>query len=128
MSPAFSPQLHARIMRAVKSSSAGNVEMRRMNARRYRINWPLLAIVFPGMAALIVVAASILFLWYPARVPVNTGVARMPSLPPIRNPVASLSGPVASSLADARFAYLDRDARNVMHYMAGQMDVLPASR
>jgi hypothetical protein len=118
MSPAFSPSLHRRIMQRIGAESSERVPATGLPFRRYS---------YAAAAAVILIAGVIALLTYSVQTKPKT-VARLPAMPTIQNPVATLSGSVSTSLTDARFAYLDRDARNVMHYMADQVDVLPASR
>ena len=119
MPPAFSPELHQRILQRIQLNNAEPTPKLR------RLNWkPVFVAISGGIAAMTI-------FWVGRPQPathVNTGFVRLPSLPPLQNPVATFSGPVGDSLADARFAYLDRDARNVMRYMADQVDVLPNRR
>jgi hypothetical protein len=120
-SPPFSPELHSRIMQRI-SVAADGVTAEKPSAFR-----PSGLQFLAAAAAVLVIAGSIVLVKIPGAKPVKT-VAHVPTIPAFRNPVATISGSVDNSLVDARFAYLDRDARSAYLYLAHQVNVLPVSR
>ncbi len=116
--PPFSPLLHARIM--------GQIETVRERPTG-RVGWT------PGLRRLSV-AATVLFAGVSVAImlrhvpPHPSTIGRAPTLPSISIPSASVPEPLEQSFTDARYAYLDRDARDAVRYVARQIDVLPMSR
>lgn len=107
--PAFSPLLHARVMRAVGGPAA----------RRHR---------WPWAAAAVLAAATTAALLTRHRPPPSPVVVHPPvpaHLPELDVDLARLSDPAVEQLRAARYAYLDRDARSLAGFFSRQLDVLP---
>jgi hypothetical protein len=122
IAPAFSPHLHRRIMNRI------DAEPRRQSIAPFRSTWRSVA---PLAAAAVIVAGFGIarFARHSAPAPVPPAVAaRTPSIPSIPNPVRSLEAPVVKQWTDARYAEVNRDASNVVAYVARQFDVLPNGR
>jgi hypothetical protein len=128
-SPAFSPLLHARIMQRIAShdgaADAGPIH-------RPRSPW----LQFAALAAAASIALLLMLHFRPAQVSVShivdpTAVHPMPPHVPV--PQFALvtnigTFPGLEQLDDARYAYLDKDARHLAQFMMHQMDVLPGNR
>jgi hypothetical protein len=116
-SPAFSPDLHARIMSRIAAAPIVQIK------RPFRTGFFMPA----GIAAAILLMAGLMFyLNHPA--PSHTAIAKLPSMPAIQNPVAVLEQPAVTQWATDRYAYLDRDGEKLLGYMSRQLDVVPQQR
>ena len=128
--PPFSPLLHERIMTALRASTCADpsqlpIDKSTIESPNRRINW---RIVIPLAAA----AALALATWHslrPAPTPEDgppqpIAVQNLPSLPTVPtdllDPVRQLT-PSADTLDQAKFAYLDRDARRLALFVADQL-------
>jgi hypothetical protein len=117
-SPVFSPILHERIMQRIQSSSIAP----RQSSRSTRL-WPIVSAAAAAMVAVVLLLPVLHS--NPAHHPPAVA-ARLPEFPRLQ--VDALSQPLDDRLADARFAYLDRDAIRVVRYLKNQVDVVPAPR
>jgi len=129
--PAFSPQLHARIMAQVRQVEPQEMAMR-----------PSVFLSRP----IILLAAALLVAWmlwwahghYPAVAPApmagghnlqptrGTDVTPTPlALPPFDTMLAHGLASAQTHLDEGRFAYLDRDAQSLARYVIDQLDVVP---
>jgi hypothetical protein len=117
-SPAFSQDLHERIMNRIANSPA-------VDSPRPHWRWPAIA------AAAVMVLGLCIYLKVSNRMNIPprrvVAIRAMPSIPPIRNPVRALDQPI-TEWNDARYAYLDRDGQKLWGYMTRQMDVMPVQR
>jgi hypothetical protein len=128
--PAFSPLLHARIMQRVTSGDTTTAHFAPIHPRRtFRLG-------FAGLAA--AASVALLLMFHPWTAPTHVAHVDHPTpIPPTpRNvpvpqfalAVDSVTGQASEQLDNARFAYLDQDAKHLARFMMHQMDVLPSSR
>jgi hypothetical protein len=128
--PAFSPGLHRMIM------ARFDAEPVHVSIRQSRPIWRSFA---PLAAAAVVVAGFGIarFARRPAVAPVPrvavVPAAAIPSIipsiiPSMPNPVRSLDAPEVKQWTNARYAEVNRDAADVVAYVARQFDVLPDVR
>jgi hypothetical protein len=117
-SPDFSPLLHARIMRRIQPGPA---------PLSPKIAWRMSRLV--GAASAIAAAAllALAIHEYQHRLTQpGTVIAKTPpSLPPFDLRFPDLGASADSTLTPAQFGYLDRDAKNAVHYVMDQFDVIP---
>ena len=125
VTPATSEGLHARVMadvrreRAVASSGAAG--------ERGLVAWWWLF----GCAAALVVAVSVaLWVTTPPPPAVTQGepavVAALPAVPSIERVVVETVEPMREKLHEARFAYLDRDAKRLARFLIHAVPGVPA--
>jgi hypothetical protein len=120
-SPQFSPLLHARIMQQVSAEHAPT-QIRPASPWRISRFIPVFS-----AAAIAIITATIWIHYQQSIKPPNVAVipSAHPSLPEITWHFPALTEPANSPLTEARYGYLDRDAKNVAHYVMEQFDVLP---
>jgi len=123
--PAFSPLLHARIMRKITAISASTPQI--IPNRRF------IAPLAAAAAILLAVGLFATLHWRPRPLAANapqrqdsSAIAQLPTLPSI-DFFASVAEPTGQRVLEARFAYLDRDAQRLTRYLANQLDVLPSA-
>jgi hypothetical protein len=117
--PAFSPLLHERIMSGLRAAERTEV------ARAGNRGWLRYA------AALVVMtiggAAVVWSVYGPRRV--TPAVVQMPSPQDIAEPVdrilTSAAAPAVQTMDEARFGYLDHDAKNFVTFLASQFPGTP---
>jgi hypothetical protein len=131
--PTFSRHIHARIMSQL-------VREQVESSGRASFKFPFRRLVPAVMAAALLVAAG-LWIWPRAAVPQqsvigNSGNAvvtpaviaprhEMPSLPPITDMIGNTLASANQRLYESRYAYLDRDARNLVGCVMNRFDVAP---
>lgn len=117
--PVFSDTLHRQVMTAVRNAKAG--ESAALLPRGFGVWWGAMA------AAAVAMGIGIALLNPTAPAPtqiISRGKpAPIPSIPIIT--LVEATEPAHRSLNDARFAYLDRDAKNFGKFVKNQIDVLP---
>jgi hypothetical protein len=116
-SPNFSPLLHARIMRQIQPRATA-APLR----SPWRIGWTL-----PTSAAAVALLA--LTVWIHNHQPTNPKIAttKSPSIPQLAIQFPNLSEQANSSLSQARYGYLDRDAKAAADYVINQFDIIPTA-
>jgi hypothetical protein len=128
--PAFSPLLHARIMQGLTSGDTTAADVAPIHPRRtYRLG-------FAGLAAAASVALLLMFHPWTTPIPVAhvdhpapvTPTPHSVPVPQFALVMDSVTGHASEQLDNARFAYLDQDAKHLARFMMHQMDVLPSSR
>ena len=131
--PAFSPLLHARIMQHLTSGER-IAHLAPIHPRRtFRLGFGL---GFAGLAA--AASVALLLMFHPWTTPTSVVQVDHPApvvptprsvpVPQFALAVDSLTGQASEQLDNARFAYLDQDARHLARFMMHQMDVLPSGR
>jgi hypothetical protein len=123
MTPPFSEDLHAAVMRQLRAGGA--IADPPGPRRPMVVTW-----ITAGVAAAIVAAVGIR-LMRPAVVLPRPGLikpveATLPGLPSLSGTVDAVSRPIARQLADARLDLVDRSAGRLARYCVGQLDVFPA--
>jgi hypothetical protein len=116
----FSPLLHARIMQQIKARPDSRLVQ---PSASWRIHWAVPAF---AAAALMLIAATV-WLHTPRtlQTPQVSVLPPNPSIPQLTLQFSSLEEMTGKPLTDANFGYLDRDAKNVLHYVINQFDVIP---
>lgn len=133
--PEFSPQLHARIMARLSSGAPG--EYTDVGAGPLRMApWTHGARPYLMLAAAALLVALSLWMWRhsgpqarqeivtPGPVHLVPEAGPVPSLPPIDSLLATGVGAAQDRLDESRYAYLDRDAQSLAHYVWNQFDVV----
>jgi anti-sigma-K factor RskA len=123
--PAFSPDLHARIMARIDAEPSATPSPVRTSSRNF---WRLSAVL--ATAAAIAIAVGIArFARQSGQVPqAHPAIAlRMLAAPTITNPVQSLDNPAVRDWAGHECAGVNRDANNVVAYVQRQLDVMPVA-
>jgi hypothetical protein len=127
--PDFSPLLHARIMRRVTSGDVAGDALPIDRPRSHRL-------LIGALAA--AASVALLLMLHPWSSPTSTTQMTRPSpvvstqphlpLPQFAILIDAVTAPASAQLDDARFAYLDRDARHLTEFMMQRVDVLPSNR
>jgi hypothetical protein len=123
-SAAFSPLLHARIMQKIQA------QMTDAPARlHWRIGWRVASVA----AAVAVLTLPVWLYHHRQNSPAPVAIAK-PSAKPIVTPInipdlaiefPNLSERANSSFSQARFGYLDRDAKAAADYVINQFNIVP---
>jgi hypothetical protein len=124
--PAFSPELHQRIMSHLQMAGATHASDRDRPLRLFSRWIPSLA-----MAAMMAIAAWIVF--KPADKPPGTGtpdvlpMVVVPSIAPSRliEPVREVAIPTADAWEQSKYGYLDKDAERLALFVVDQIPSLP---
>jgi len=125
VTPAASEELHARVMADVRRDRAIASSAAAAGGRAATWWWAF------GSAAALVVAMS-LTLWLTTSPPpaVTQGepapVAALPPMPSIETVVIETVEPMREKLHEARFAYLDRDAKRLARFLIHAVPGVPA--
>jgi hypothetical protein len=127
--PSFSPLLHARIMRRVTSPETAGDTTLIDQPQSHRL-------AFIALAA--AASVALLLMLHPWSASTNTTQVTHPSpvvvtqphlpLPQFVTVIDSVTTPASEQLDNARFAYLDRDAKHLTEFMMRRVDVLPSAR
>jgi anti-sigma-K factor RskA len=125
--PAFSADLHARIMARI---DAEPVTPRASSApTTSRTYWRVGAILATAAAVVIAVGVAKFARHSPDVPAAHPAVAvHLRAAPTITNPVQSLDNPAVRDWAGTECAGVNRDANNVVAYVQRQFDILPTVR
>jgi hypothetical protein len=117
--PEFSPLLHERIMAGLRAAEAPRT------ARGGHQWWAWGR--YAAAASIVIVGATVVWSVYGSRR--VTHVVKMPSPQDISEPVdrilTSAAAPAVQSMDEARYGYLDHDAKNFVTFLASQMPSPP---
>ncbi|HZZ42134.1 MAG TPA: hypothetical protein VFE58_04295 [Tepidisphaeraceae bacterium] len=119
LSPAFSSDLHARIMAEVRHSGAGD------SPAKLKWVWTI-GLAAAAIAALIIVPWAMLPKVPPAIAPTSPSLLSMSDMPSLHEIVHDTVVPMREKLNEARFAYLDRDGKRLALFLWHSLPGAPA--
>jgi anti-sigma-K factor RskA len=122
--PAFSADLHARIMARIDAEPS-NAPSRPATASR---NFWRFSAMFATAAAVVIAVGIARFAHKSPQIPQphpEIAVVQMRAAPTITNPVQTLDDPAVRDWAGTECAGVNRDANNVVAYVQRQFDMLP---
>jgi hypothetical protein len=113
--PAFSPLLHERIMQTLRTRASAPAPL----AAARGPFWTYAA------ASLLLAAAGITFYIYQPATVAPQKIVQIPTPIELSTPVQNLLTPAVQSVDDAKYAYLDHDAKNFVTFLASQLPSTP---
>ena len=124
--PQFSPLLHARIMQQIKTRPAVQPAADSVPPSSWRTQW-----MIPSLATAALLLIAIAMRLRAPQTPHPAVQARVvppnPSITQLTQELTSLREAANKPLTDANFGYLDRDAKNVLHFVINQFDIIPTA-
>jgi hypothetical protein len=127
--PAFSQELHDRIMSRIAQSAKSNSDVSPVSSPAY--SSVLLRAASIAIAAMVVLGIYVTtHLLEPsvAPSPHQSVASTPPSVPIIQNPIQALELPIVSQSATADYTDVDHDGQELLGYFARQLDLLPKSK